>query len=127
MKAANSPKRRQTLQALTLLATAAALPTARAQGGGAWLVVTHKVENFERWKPVFESTAELKRGYGWKQSWVFAIDGDRNNVLVMEEFGSMERARAFASSPDLKAAMGKAGVMGPPEIRFVNMVARSNA
>ena len=127
MKAGNSPKRRQTLQALALLATAAAIPTARAQDSGAWIAVTHKVESFERWKPIFESTASMKRGFGWKQSWVFAIDGDRNNVLVLEEFGSMERARAFASSPELKAAMGKAGVLGPPEIRFLNTAARANA
>ena len=127
MKAACSPKRRQALQALALLATAAAIPTARAGESGAWIAVTHKVESFERWQPIFESTAAMKRGYGWKQSWVFAIDGARNNVLVLEEFGSMKQARAFASSPELKAAMGKAGVLGPPEIRFLDTVARASA
>jgi len=55
----------------------------------------HKVEDFERWKPVFDATAALKRGYGWKQFSVFAIDGDRNNVLVMEEFDTMANAKAF--------------------------------
>ena len=127
MKAARSPKRRQALQALALLATAAAIPTAGAEESGAWIAVTHKVESFERWRPVFEGTAAMKRGYGWKQSWVFAMDGDRNNVLVLEEFGSMKGARAFASSPELKAAMGKAGVLGPPEIRFLNTAARARA
>lgn len=126
MKTARSPKRRQALQALTLLATAAVVP-ARAEESGAWIAVTHKVESFERWRPVFDGTATMKRGYGWKQSWVFAIDGDPNNVLVLEEFGSMQRARAFASSPELKAAMGKAGVLGPPEIRFLSSAARAHA
>ena len=86
----------------------------------------HKVGDFERWKPVFDATAALKRGYGWKQFSVFAIDGDRNNVLVMEEFDTMANAKALAASPDLKAAMGKAGVMGPPGIRFISAVAREN-
>lgn len=96
------------------------------QTSGAWLLTTHKVADFERWKPVFDGTAELKRGYGWKQSSVFAIDGDRNNVLVMEEFDCVEHAKAFASSAELKAAMSKAGVMGAPEIRFVSPVAQAN-
>ena len=99
---------------------------ASTQTAGAWLVATHKVADFERWKPVFEGVAELKRRFGWKQSSVFAIDGDRNNVLVMEEFDTLEHARAFATSPELKAAMGEAGVVSAPEIRFGRIVARAN-
>ena len=47
--------------------------------------------------------------------------------MVMEAFDSMEHAKAFASSSELKSAMGKAGVIGAPEIRFVNQVAHSKA
>lgn len=97
-----------------------------APNSGAWLHATHKVEDFERWKPVFDGAAALKRGFGWRQSSIYAIDGDRNNILVMEEFDTLEHAKAFASSPELKAAMGRAGVLGVPEIRFVSAVARSN-
>lgn len=94
-----------------------------ARNSAAWVVTTHKVEDFARWKPVFDGTAALKRGYGWKHSSVYMIDGDRNNVLVMEEFDSLEHAKAFASSPELKAAMGKAGVVGMPQTRIVSEVA----
>ena len=127
MKSAHSLNRRQALQALTALAAATAIPTARAQEGGAWVVVTHEVKSYERWKPVFDSTASLKRGFGWKRSWIFMADGDRNNLLVMEEFGSMARAKAFASSPELKAAMGNAGVIGRPDIRFFESAAHADA
>lgn len=128
MKPIQSPKRRQALQAMALITTATLLPvTAHAREGGVWLVVTHKVEDFAHWKPVFDSIAALKRGYGWRQSSVFIIDGDHNHVMVMEEFDNLEHAKAFASSPDLKAAMSKAGVVGPPEIRFVEKVLHSKA
>jgi len=127
MKTTNSPKRRQTLQALALLATAATLPTARAETGGAWLHASHKVEDFARWKSVFDSTAALKGNYGWKRSLVYTINGDPNNVLVMEEFDTMAHAKAFAGSAELKAAMAKAGVVGRPEIEFVNIVAQEKA
>jgi len=128
MKTPNSPKRRQALQALALLATATTLPTVRAETGGAWLHATHKVEDFSRWKLVFDSTTALKRGnYGWKRSLIYAIDGDPNNVLVMEEFDTLAHAKAFAGSAELKAAMAKAGVIGRPEVEFVNIVARAKA
>ena len=125
----NVPQRRQVLQAVALLATAAALPTTTSaqSGGGAWIMVTHKVESYEKWKPVFDSTAAMKRGYGWKQSMIMAIDGDNKNLLVMEEFASMEKAKAFATSPELKAAMGKAGVTSAPEVKFVNAQAMAKA
>lgn len=93
------------------------------RNAGAWVVVTHKVEDFARWKPVFDGTAALKRDYGWKESSVYAIDGDQNSVLVMEEFDTLEHARAFVSAPELKAAMGKGGVVGVPEVRIVSEIA----
>ena len=128
MKPIQSLTRRQALQAMTLLAATATLPTTvRAQSGSVWLVVTHKVEDFARWKPVFDSTAKLKRSYGWKQSSIFSIDGDRNNIMVMEEFGNKEHAKAFATSPELKSAMARAGVIGPPEIHFIDKVLDSKA
>jgi hypothetical protein len=52
----------------------------------------------------------------WKQSNVLSIDGDKNNVMVMEEFGSIEKAKAFAASSELKTAMAKAGVASAPEM-----------
>jgi hypothetical protein len=45
----------------------------------------------------------------------------------MEEFASLEKAQAFAGSPELKAAMGKAGVAGPPVIHFISPVSRAKA
>jgi hypothetical protein len=128
MKSQLLSNRRQSLQALTVLASAAAVRTARAGGAtGAFLIVTHKVEDYDRWLPVFESTGALKKKYGWKQSSVYSVDGDRNNVMVIEEFASMEKAKSFAGSPELKAVMAKAGVAGPPEVRFVSPVAHAKA
>lgn len=119
--------RRLALQSLGLLAASAAIPHAHAADDGAWRIVTHKVADFDQWKPVFDSTAAIKRPYGWKQSSVFAVDGDRNHVMVMEEFSSLERAKALAASPELRQAMGKAGVTRAPEIRFISAVSRASA
>ncbi|HYP76036.1 MAG TPA: hypothetical protein VER12_08780 [Polyangiaceae bacterium] len=137
MKTTRSPVRRRIAQTAALLGAAAlaatlALPSAHAEkaaspplNGSAWLIVTHRVENFDRWKTVFDSVAPSKRNYGWKQSNVLSIDGDKNNVMVMEEFGSIEKAKAFAASSELKSAMAKAGVASAPEIHFVVGVAHS--
>lgn len=121
--------RRLAFVAVSLLATTAltmsVTPTAAAESGGAMIFVSHKVENYDKWKPVFDSTAAWKPKFGWKSSTVMSIDGDQNNVLVIESFESIEKAKAFATSAELRAAMGKAGVMGPPDVRFYNVVGTS--
>lgn len=126
MSNTSTATRRLALQSLGVLAVAATSTGAHAGESGVFLVVSHKVADFAKWKVGFDTTAQLKRGFGWKGSSIYSIDGDRNNVLVMEEFGSFERAKAFAASPELREAMGKAGVLGPPEIRFLQPLARAN-
>ena len=39
-----------------------------------------------------------------------------NDVVVTHDFARVEQAKAFLASDDLKKAMQKAGVKGPPQI-----------
>lgn len=87
---------------------------------GVWLIVTHRVEDYARWKPVHDRTASIKKNLGWKKCAVFSVNGDRNHVMVMEQFASLDRARAFADSNELRDEMAASGVSSQPEIRFVN-------
>lgn len=86
---------------------------------GVWMIVSHKVENYKSWKPVHERSATTKQSYGWTKCAVFAIDGDQNHIMVMEQFASLERARAYAASNELRDEMAAGGVSSNPEIRFV--------
>jgi hypothetical protein len=43
---------------------------------------------------------------------------DPNDVTVIHDFHSVDKAKAFAGSPDLKAAMEKSGVKGAPQIWY---------
>ena len=118
MRTAQLPHRRHALVAFSLLAATALIPAAYTQAAGATLVITHKVESFEKWKPVYDSTNAWKPSFGWKQGRVFIADGDRNSVMVIEDFDTLEHAKTFASSVNLHAAMSNAGVIGAPNIRF---------
>ena len=88
----------------------------------AWIHVRHSVADYEKWKPVFDETAEYKRNHGWKRYYAFTVEGNRNDVMVMEEFDTREHARAFLDSTYLREAMARAGVSGTPEILVVDEV-----
>ncbi len=51
---------------------------------------------------------------------IFRDASDPNRVIVVLKWISLENAQKFAQSPELKASMEKAGVVGAPTITFFN-------
>jgi len=86
------------------------------------MLMQHTVENFEAWKKVFDSFAGLRTSSGEISTQVFRDASDPNKVTVFNKWDSLENAQKFAHSPELRAAMGKAGVVGQPVIAFLNEV-----
>jgi hypothetical protein len=86
----------------------------------AWIQVRHRVDDYARWKAAYDLTAACKRDHGLKRRRLFRVGGKRKVVLVMEVFETLDQARSFLDSPFLLEVMGRAGVIGAPEIMLVN-------
>jgi len=105
----------------TILAAAAVftmLTTTPAQAQEAWMVVTHEVEDFDRWKEVFDQALPVRRSVGEMTSYIMHNPVDKNVVTVWFEWDTMERARAWASDPALANGMSTAGVVSAPVFSF---------
>jgi hypothetical protein len=84
------------------------------------MVIRHKVAGFEKWLPVYEGSDSTRLSNGIHQYLIArGIDADSNTVLVAMTYDDLEKAKARTSSPELKAAMKKAGVVGQPTINFL--------
>lgn len=81
-----------------------------------WTHIRHRVQDYNRWKEVYDGLSELKMRYGWKRYRVFQVSGDRNDLLVMDEFDSLEQARDFLASKELRDSLHLAGVTGTPDM-----------
>lgn len=84
-----------------------------------WIHVRHSVEDFNKWKEVYDTSAGFKNQFGWKRYRVYAVGGNRNDLLVMEEFNTLEDAQRFVQSKEFKNALDLAGVIGQPEILYL--------
>ena len=84
------------------------------------ILITHKVKDFEAWKKAFDSNLGLRTSSGELSAQVFRDASDPNSVTVINKWKSLESAQKFAHSPELKAAMEKAGVEGQPKVYFLN-------
>jgi len=80
------------------------------------------VQDYNRWRPVFDSLESLRQSYGLMEHHVFQGVDNPNDVTVLFQWQDIERARAYWSSPELKAGMAEAGVAGPPSLWFANEV-----
>jgi len=88
----------------------------------ATMLIQHTVKSFTEWKKVFDSAVELRKSSGELSTQVYQDASDPNKVTVVNKWNSLADAQKFAQSPELKAAMEKAGVLGVPGVSFLNEV-----
>jgi heme-degrading monooxygenase HmoA len=86
----------------------------------ATMLVQHKVKNYAEWKKVYDSAAGLRASNGELSDQIYRDARDPNKVTLVFKWNSLANAQKWAQSPELKAAMEKAGVDGPPSISFLN-------
>jgi heme-degrading monooxygenase HmoA len=86
----------------------------------ATMLVQHKVKNFADWKKVYDSVAGLRASNGEISDKVYRDASDPSKLTLVFKWDSLANAQKWAQSPELKAAMEKAGVDGPPSISFLN-------
>jgi len=84
------------------------------------MLIQHKVEDFAAWKKVFDASIGLRTSNGELSAQIFRDASDPNSLTILNKWNSLENARKFAQSPELKAAMEKAGVAGLPTVSFLN-------
>ena len=86
----------------------------------AGMLIQHKVQDYTAWKKVFDSVSALRTSSGEISAQIFHDASDPNSLTVLNKWDSVENAQKFAHSPELRAAMEKAGVIGMPSITFLN-------
>lgn len=86
------------------------------------MLVQHKVKDFAAWKQVFDSAYDLRTSNGELANQIYRDASDPNRLTVVFKWDSLANAQKYANSPELKAAMEKAGVEGPPNVHFLNEV-----
>jgi heme-degrading monooxygenase HmoA len=91
------------------------------------MLVHHKVRDFVAWKPFFDRHESTRKTGGSKGAQVFQNTEDPADVFILLEWDSVENAKKFGASEDLKKTMAQAGVTGIPHIHFLKEVQKSKA
>ena len=78
-----------------------------------------KIAEYSQWRAAFDAMDAVRRQFGQTGCSVFRSASDPLELTVHTQWPSLEQARAYAISPDLKNALQKAGVVSQPEVAFL--------
>jgi quinol monooxygenase YgiN len=85
--------------------------------------VRHHVADYVRWKEAFDSHLNLRKDAGETAAMLYQSVEDPRDLYLLFEFESIQHARKYMSSDELRKAMAEAGVQGTPEIKFLEPAA----
>lgn len=84
-----------------------------------YLLVRHKVKEFDEWKHVFEAHGEAQRKAGLRIDKVMRNAYEPNEVFLLFEVLDLAKARGFVFSPEVPRAQAESGVVDKPDIYFL--------
>ena len=85
----------------------------------ATLIVHHKVQDYSTWRKIFDEDEARRKEYGSTGFQVLKSASDPNDLTVIMGWSSVDNAKAFVTSDELKEKMKNAGVISQPEATFL--------
>lgn len=92
-----------------------------------YLLVHHKVEDYPKWKAVYDEHLPAREQAGSKGARVLRNAHDPKEEVIITSWPDLEHAQAFANSPQLREVMQRAGVLGMPEVLFLEEIEQTRA
>jgi len=102
------------------------MPTAPS-GPMSVMSIRAKVADYAKWKPQYESNDSVRLANGLHKYVIGRGVEDSNMILVAMIMDDVDKAKAMAASPELKARMKKSGVIGTPSFDYVTLVMNDTA
>jgi hypothetical protein len=86
------------------------------------VMVCFKIKDFATWKSAFDAAEGMRDAVPFLNTRVYRSAEDPTEVYVLSETSDAEKAKQFLTSPDVRAVMEKAGMLGPPKSTFLSPV-----
>jgi hypothetical protein len=84
------------------------------------VIVQHHVADYDVWYPVFVEHQGIRKQHGATGHSINREATDPNSVVIVNEFATLEGARAFSTDPSLPDAMRRGGVDKAPQVWIVD-------
>ena len=107
-----------------LMAVAAMTAAGAVRAADVRMFIRHEVADYSVWRKAYDAFAPEQKKAGVYFQAVYQSVDHPTDLTVIHDFHSLDKAKAFAASPVLKATMEKAGVKGAPQIWYTSKTAK---
>jgi quinol monooxygenase YgiN len=80
--------------------------------------VSHKVKDYNAWRPYYDEDEPRRAEAGIKDLMVFRDQDDPNSITMYWQVDDPEKVQEMSQSPELQDLMKQAGVLSEPKMRF---------
>lgn len=78
------------------------------------LLLQHTVRDYDAWKPVFDEHEDVRAQYGATGHTIYRDADKPNELTILMQFESRERAEGLLRDPSLAEGMKRGGVVSEP-------------
>ena len=86
----------------------------------ATIILNHKVEDYKKWRPVFDEDIRRRKESGMMNERVFRSADDPNNIYIIADVADPSITAKMMADPDLAARMKEGGVISKPSVTVLN-------
>jgi hypothetical protein len=83
------------------------------------VLIHHKISDYQLWRNTFDASIDFRLNGGERSCRIFRNPDDAEELTLLFEWENMQKAHQFMDSPDLRKRMQQAGVIGKPDIKFL--------
>lgn len=88
-----------------------------------YLWMRYRVAEYARWKEAFDTHLSTRQAGGaTRESLIMRNAADPHEIMVLLGWNNLEQARAYSQSISLQAALHAMGVVGAPEVGYLEGV-----
>lgn len=91
-----------------------------------YVMVRHKVQDYAKWKKVFDEDASLIEKAGFKKYGLYRTAEDPTDLLLFLEIDDVNKVKEFMSSDKSKERMKEGSVIGTPELVFLDRIEKKD-
>lgn len=89
------------------------------------MVIRHIVADYDKWRPFFDADSVNRNAAGMHLIGVARGIENQNEIDIPFMIDDVAKTKAFSTDPKLKEVMSKAGVISPPDIKFIQVMRMS--
>lgn len=85
-----------------------------------YLFVHEKIADYAKWRQVYDGLTATKSARGFVATHVLRNTADAKEIVILETWRTLEEAKSWGQSQELRAAMKEAGVLPTPVVLFLD-------